>query len=94
MDKVTFTKDLSLFFFRKYLLYLTGMEADMKKRYSICMVAILFMISITGCRIGALSDKQNTTADIKEKTAVVFKTWNPTDFGPDSPIHHIIEDFE
>lgn len=45
------------------------------------------------CVIGCMNKENNDNLS-EEKKVVVFKTWNPTDMGPDSPIHRIIESFE
>ncbi len=66
----------------------------MEKRIGTCIMAVILMISITGCRMWSLFHPQDKIFENDEKTVVVFKTWNPTDFGPDSPIHGIIERFE
>lgn len=66
----------------------------MKKRYTICLITILLLLNLSGCRTAFFSKKADTNVENAEKTTVVFKTWNPTDFGPDSPIHGIIESFE
>lgn len=65
----------------------------MRKRCITCIAAVIFIMSITGCGMGEIS--HNKVEDKKgDRTVVVFKTWNPTDMGPDSPIHGIIADFE
>ena len=65
----------------------------MRKRCMMCIAAVILSMTIAGCRTDELSHNK---VDGKEddRTVVVFKTWNPTDLGPDSPIHGIITDFE
>ena len=65
----------------------------MRKRCMMCIAAVILSMSIAGCGMGKTPiDKVDSKEN--DKTVVVFKTWNPTDMGPDSPIHGIITDFE
>jgi len=65
----------------------------MRKRCMMCIAAVILSMSIAGCEMGKTPmDKVDSKED--DRTVVVFKTWNPTDMGPDSPIHGIIADFE
>ena len=66
----------------------------MRKWCSALIVAVILVISMTGCRIGVFSYNQEEAGEKEDRTIVGFKTWNPTDMGPDSPIHRIIKDFE
>ena len=55
------------------------------KRVALFLLTIIICAAIiAGCSVGA--DKGVTT--------VTFMTWNPADYGPDSPIYKIIDSFE
>lgn len=56
----------------------------MKKRALLLLSVFMCLGFLTACNKGVPG----------EKTTVVFQTWNPSDSGPDSPIHKIIESFE
>ena len=49
----------------------------------------LFVITICLCSISGCSSRQP-----EGKTVITFQTWNPADYGPDSPIYKIIDSFE
>lgn len=57
----------------------------MKKYMRIILSVLLCLGVLSGCGL----QKQNTG-----RTTVTFQTWNPADYGPDSPIHKIIDAFE
>lgn len=66
----------------------------MRKWNRVCTALVIIAICIIGCNMWGNSYNQDEDVDNIDRTVVVFKTWNPTDMGPDSPIHRIIEDFE
>lgn len=49
----------------------------------------LFVITICLCSISGCTSRQP-----EGKTIITFQTWNPADYGPDSPIYKIIDSFE
>lgn len=65
----------------------------MRKRCLMCIIAAIFSMSIAGCGMDEIAHNKVENQS-EDRTVVVFKTWNPTDLGPDSPIHGIIADFE
>lgn len=74
----------------------------MKNRRISLMLALVFAVnSLSGCGSFSAGEKQAAGGEIEEeenteseKTVVTFQTWNPTDMGPESPIHQIIAEFE
>lgn len=70
------------------------MVVSVQKRYIAFFLMIILLIHLAGCGLRAFSYEQDNDEEAEYKKVVVFKTWNPTDMGPDSPIHGIIHDFE
>ena len=65
----------------------------MRKRSIAILGGFLILISMSVIT-RFFSCEKNEAYEEVDKKVVVFKTWNPTDMGPDSPIHAIIQDFE
>ena len=57
---------------------------SVKKVTLLLLSVIISLVSVSGC---------NTTGQ-DGKTTITFRTWNPSDSGPGSPIYRIIDDFE
>ena len=55
------------------------------KRSALCILAmIICLTALSGCK----------PKEQEGKTTITFQTWNPADYGPDSPIYKIIDSFE
>ena len=55
------------------------------KKSALCILAmIICLTSLYGCE----------SREQEGKTIITFQTWNPADYGPDSPIYKIIAAFE
>ena len=55
------------------------------KKGALCILAmIICLTALSGCE----------SKEQEGKTTIVFQTWNPADYGPDSPIYKIIDAFE
>lgn len=55
------------------------------KRSALCIMAmIICLTALSGCK----------PKEQEGKTTITFQTWNPADYGPDSPIYKIIDSFE
>ncbi len=55
------------------------------KRSALCILAmIICLTALSGCE----------PKEQEGKTTITFQTWNPADYGPDSPIYKIIDSFE
>ena len=55
------------------------------KRSALCILAMIICLTVlSGCE----------PKEQKGKTTITFQTWNPADYGPDSPIYKIIDSFE
>lgn len=66
----------------------------MKRQHKVFGLILILLIVGVGCGLRTVSEQQAEDEEAWEQKVVVFKTWNPTDMGPDSPIHGIIHDFE
>ncbi len=53
--------------------------------------SVIYVLWIAMC-LGLLGGCENKPED--GKTTITFQTWNPADYGPDSPIYKIIDSFE
>ncbi len=56
----------------------------MKRRTLCILVMIICLAALSGCE----------SREQEGKTTITFQTWNPADYGPDSPIYRIIDSFE
>ncbi len=55
------------------------------KKSTLCILAmIICLATLSGCE----------PKEQEGKTTITFQTWNPADYGPDSPIYQIIDSFE
>ncbi len=55
------------------------------KRSALCILAmIICLTTLSGCE----------PKEQEGKTTITFQTWNPADYGTDSPIYKIIDFFE
>ncbi|SEM36655.1 ABC-type glycerol-3-phosphate transport system, substrate-binding protein [Butyrivibrio sp. ob235] len=57
----------------------------MKKGALFLLSMIICLSTLSGC---------NKPQEQEGKTVITFQTWNPADYGPDSPIYKIIDSFE